>query len=388
MTEIGMQAEKHSPDSELRRNRLKLSRPAAVTAALVTLVCGVVVLSVSDRAGSASLSEAVVFHNAGALAYAALALFLGLRSNRPEAWSLGLALSCIALSNALTTLVYILDSPGKSLISAGLFALGSSAFINFTQRFPYPLTPEKCRDHLRSLWTRRLATFFLRPLRLWGSLYGLFFIAALMTGSGLSEANPPLRVLISTLVIGFGALFMTVNYRASDATGRRRLFWIAQAVALALCMTLLYASFGSLALALDINFPASLDYWWYLTRSAAILICLTIALFFAGTIDPALVIRKTAVYGLAASSVFFLFAVFENFVAGELASRLHLNDKLIASLGGAGVGLAFHPLREGINRICTRVLARLAGPVHLQKAGQEPAPVPHPGPRRDGSAAA
>lgn len=362
-------ADKDYSQPELMRGSWAL-RPASVVTALLAMVCGAFVLSVGDLVEGASLNRAVKFADAGGLAYAALALFLGLKSRRPEAWSLGFALACIALSKTMAPLADLLDLPGKRVIGAGLFALGAVTFINFAQRFPQPLTADKCMSFPGWRLVRKLVTMFMPPFRLWIVLGCTVFVVALMTATGVEEPAHPLHAMTTALVIGFGALCMTVNYQSSNALGRRKLFWVAQAVALSLLIALLYASFRLLARALDVDLPASPGYWLEIVRDVAVLSCLTIALFFAGSIDPTLVIRKTAVYALATTAAVFLFTVFENYVASEMASRLNLDDKVVASIGGAFVGLIFQPMREAINRLCMRVFAG-AGVGPMPDAGHE-----------------
>ncbi len=342
-------------------------RFASVAVALVAMTCGVVGLLVGAPAEGSSLSGPMSFPVIGGLGFAALALIAGLKSNRLEAWSLGFALACIALTNIMANLVYVFDLPGKRVASAALFALAAVAFLNFTRLFPYRLTPEKCQDSLKLRWVRGAVTLLLRFFLYWMVvLWCLFFATSFFAKTLPWEPAAPAEVLLNAFVIGLGALFVSVSYQTSDSIGRRRLFWIAQTVAVSLCASLLYASVRSLATALDLGSPIGLEKWWFLVRDVAILICLAISLFFAGEIDPELAIRKTAAFGLAISFLLFLFAVFENFVAGEMAGRLGLDDKLVASIGGAAVGLAFHPLREGINRICKRVLARLSGDQRME----------------------
>ena len=98
-------------------------------------------------------------------------------------------------------------------------------------------------------------------------------------------------------------------------------------------------------------------------------ICFAAAVFYAGAISPALIIRKTLVYGATVGLLLFLFAVVEIYVAHSLIHALHINDRFATAVLGALFGLAFHPLKHRIEHFLKRFapkderdVAQAAGP--------------------------
>jgi hypothetical protein len=82
--------------------------------------------------------------------------------------------------------------------------------------------------------------------------------------------------------------------------------------------------------------------------------CFAAAVFYAGAISPALIVRKTLVYGAAIALLLFLFAVVEIYVAHSIIHALHVDDRLGSAVLGAIFGLAFHPLKQRIEHFLKR----------------------------------
>ena len=101
-------------------------------------------------------------------------------------------------------------------------------------------------------------------------------------------------------------------------------------------------------------------------------ICFAAAVFYAGAISPALIVRKTLVYGATVGLLLFLFAVVEIYVAHSLIHALHVNDRFASAVLGAIFGLAFHPLKHRIEHFLKRFAPK-------DKAVVEPAAVANPG---------
>jgi hypothetical protein len=83
-------------------------------------------------------------------------------------------------------------------------------------------------------------------------------------------------------------------------------------------------------------------------------ICFAAAVFYAGAISPALIVRKTLVYGATVALLLFLAAVVEIYVAHTLIHALHVNDRFASAVLGAIFGLAFHPLKHRIEHVLKR----------------------------------
>lgn len=342
-------------------------RAAAAAVALLTVAVGVAALLLIARAdgagalppgrGASGLALLVV----GNLGYAVLALFLAWKAAQPEAWGLGLALAAIGLNSCLSPVIRLAglsELPASTILLAGTYALGAVAFIRVAHSFANPLTEDDCRAFFRSDWARRAFTFWVRPRRVWlvlgGALFAIVLVLDLASDRWLpGSLGSSLHRALNLAVIGFGALGAWINYRTSDAAGRRRIVWILQAAFLALAIAVLHASAEILGAAVGFELPASSQTWAGLLSRFGMIACFVLAIFWAGAIDPRLVLRKTVVYSASISILVFLFAVVENVVSGYLADRLGLRNDLVAAVAGAAVGLSFHPLREGLNRFMT-----------------------------------
>jgi len=86
----------------------------------------------------------------------------------------------------------------------------------------------------------------------------------------------------------------------------------------------------------------------------AMVICFAAAVFYAGAISPALIVRKTLVFGTTVFLLPFLFAVIEIYVAHSLIHALHVTDRFASAIVGAIFGLAFHPLKQRIEHFLKR----------------------------------
>ena len=100
-------------------------------------------------------------------------------------------------------------------------------------------------------------------------------------------------------------------------------------------------------------------------------ICFAAAVFYAGAISPALIVRKTLVYSATVGLLVFLCAVVEIYVAHSLIHALHVNDRFASAVLGAIFGFAFHPLKHRIEHFLKRFAPK-------DKAGVEPAAVAKP----------
>jgi hypothetical protein len=68
--------------------------------------------------------------------------------------------------------------------------------------------------------------------------------------------------------------------------------------------------------------------------------------FYAGAISPALVIRKTFVYGATIALLLFTYATVEAFVANLLVDVIGVSDRFANALLGTVLALAFHPIKN------------------------------------------
>ena len=313
-------------------------RYASIVLAVLALAFGAGGLLDGSPVTAANLER--LLRIADSFSFAGLALLFAWKSEHREAWIVGLSLAAINLNG---------QRPGEPL---GLisYVVASVAFLRSTQTFPNPLTPEDVRSLIRSEGVCRAFAFWLRPLHLWLGFGGLLVFMTQVVG--LSSRLP------NVLILAFGLTGMYANYRTSDEIDRRRLFWILQATAWALCIRIIRTSVVFLAASLDLHLPAGFSTWASLTHNLGVTVFFLLAVFYAGAINARLVLRKTAVYSLSISILIFLFAVVENYLSGYLAERLGLEDRIVSAMIGAAVGLTFNPLRDGLNRLASRLMGK------------------------------
>jgi hypothetical protein len=143
-----------------------------------------------------------------------------------------------------------------------------------------------------------------------------------------------------------GVMNLRRTYSRSDSPDRRRMLWIVTGFVAAL-WALLIPTGMALAGLLGFDLPALFD-WLYLLVPLAPLIlvlCLAVAIFFSGAVDPTLVIRKTTVYGALGVLFVFLFAGLGNLVEGWVESALGLPGAVGSIMTGGAIAVALLPLR-------------------------------------------
>jgi hypothetical protein len=82
-----------------------------------------------------------------------------------------------------------------------------------------------------------------------------------------------------------------------------------------------------------------------------IVLSLAVAVFYTGTFDPGLVIRKTTIYASVGVVATGLFALVENLISNTLARWLHLPNSVSTFAGSIAVALAIVPLRDRVSRL-------------------------------------
>lgn len=120
-----------------------------------------------------------------------------------------------------------------------------------------------------------------------------------------------------------GGLNLKAAYAAASASERRRLFWLGESMLIfAIGFFLLPFLLTPVLLAFDLLTapqPSELSWFHPLLQGvtmAIALLCLALAMFYDGAVDPRTVVRKTTLYGLLTLAGIFVFAVVENAIAG------------------------------------------------------------------------
>lgn len=338
-------------------------------------------------------------------AAAVLALALAWRSwHREDARALAtfLALTAFVLAgDGLWWLMRLSRAPewltSLASLSIPVCALaGMAAMLRFSGTFPRPLSAHEIapgdggRSRARRAlaaaqrWSTdgaavgRAATWLILGLIVVPETVRVLLAVAGVRLSPLSAVKyAVLGILLASMAVS--ALNLRAGHRVADAEGRRRIFWVLEGFLLATGIAVVASALKVLQ---DVTGYVPPVGFWYplalLAAFAALLGCLAVAMFYAGAVDPALTVRRTAVAGLVGLGMVVLFATIEQVLQGWLGHRLGLSDRMGGILTGVVVGLAFEPLRSRTAAFVERVLTPREAPAAAPAlvAAAAPAAVP------------
>jgi len=233
-----------------------------------------------------------------------------------------------------------------------LLLLSSAFYIRSTQLFPRKLTAADIASS-PTIWgkskpLRQLATWLLHPAAAWG-------IAA--TATAVMLVAPSIHVFypLWMAITATGILFFYITFRGPDVEARNKVLWFLEA-ALAAAFVVIVA--GALGLALPKSTPPAvsdvLQLVFSIVNGLAMVTCFAAAVFYAGAVSPALIVRKTLVLGVTVALLLFVFGAVEIYIAESIVHALHVDDRFGSALIGAVFGLAFHPLKHRIEHFMKR----------------------------------
>jgi len=163
-------------------------------------------------------------------------------------------------------------------------------------------------------------------------------------------------------ILLLGATFFFKSYRTGDAEARRKVLWF---LALPISMAVVSLAILAARTAMGDNPPEVLRLIVSVTLNSlnalAIVGCVAAAVFYAGAISPALVIRKTVVFGLTTALLLFVFATVEVFLHHQIVHFLHVTDTFASSLLGGAFGLTFHPVKHYFEHLLKHYQERRGG---------------------------
>jgi hypothetical protein len=183
------------------------------------------------------------------------------------------------------------------------FILGAGFYIRAAQLFPRKLTPDDIVSS-PTIWAkmrplRVVLIFFLRASAVWVFVTGATLLTMLARNPDFSEA-------IRLVIVLTGVVYFYLMYRAGDVETRRKVLWFFEAALASLVISLV--SEGVRAVLHGTGSPTLrvvLSVFFNSANYLALVICISAAVFYAGAISPALVIRKTFIYGATAALLIF-----------------------------------------------------------------------------------
>jgi len=322
-----------------------------------------------------------------ALYAAVLSLILVWRAaQRDGARELALALALMALSLSLSPIPAGEPTVAHMVIFASVWAIQVLAVLYFWGHFPQTLRKEEVKGLLYE-WGSGM---WYDPLNRWVSSMVLWFLlhpagqillvlAAAGFGAGLAlghqgytflgasvETDPVILALTSPvglLIILAIAGTAWTSYRLADEQGRRQVLWMFAAHLLTAFMTVMTVSLIVLAgvtgspvleAARDGILVAFQPVGWTVTLTAY-----GVALFYAGAFDLRPVIGRSTVYGGAVIVLTLLFAVIEELVEAQLATRMDLPEGFGTWLGAGSIALLLGPVRARLEDLLDRFMPEL-----------------------------
>ncbi len=312
------------------------------------------------------------------LAACVVAVPLVVRAQRlVEARALALFLAFMALFwGTVFSLFYFLPSsePGQIAFGSALgggggawiytwYVLAIVAFLRFSVLFPRRLDPNQLGGRYTFAPFHTLRRLSMKPAAVWavGATLILVMAAPSVGGTRRQGTGMPLDftwnlewiagisqwvlgyVIVPLAMIVFGVLNLFLGLRTAAGADRRRSLWVFAGFAVALWMILVA---WPLLFLDDLPDAVSvLGVPLVLFAPLVIVVCLSVAVFYRGDIDPALVIRRSTVYGALGVAFLILFAVAESLVSDLLADRLDLPDAAGGALLGAFAALVVLPFR-------------------------------------------
>ncbi len=354
-----------------------LPRFLAISEALpgrLKLVAWSVLLTVLTAIGACVLALVLVarsWENPGARS---LALFLAFLA---AVWGSLLRFLRVEVMEEGATINLSASGWEATLAVAGLL-LATGAFVRFSTLFPIPLSSEVLSPPKRISILRHLRVALFRPSVVWGLVVLLVLVQqglgrlfeGMIPSAPEGEAAPIGGAVIPFLIgqivligilplvgIGLGIRNLASGYGLATREDRKRVLWMVAGTSAAGWMILGSISGFVLAVALDLPdwVPVGLLILLVLAPTVLVIAC-TIALFYAGSVDPGLVLKRSTVFGALGALGIVLFAGLEEVLSEWVASRMGLPGVVGSLLAGSVTGGVMILLRKTVGRAAAKVL--------------------------------
>jgi hypothetical protein len=277
--------------------------------------------------------------------------------------NVAMALALVFTFSNIAFVTLLDEMPGtvrvRTAVATLTFILGGGFYIRAAQLFPRKLTPLDITSS-PTIWgkvrpLRALLIFFLRAPAVWAFLTAATLLFQVAAGLDFAEA-------VRLLIVLMGVVYFYVMYRSADAEARSKVLWFFEAALATLVISLIAE--GVRAVLHGSGSPTLrvvLSVVIYSLNCLALVVCIFAAVFYAGAISPALVIRKTFIYGATAALLLFGYAIVESYVVNRVVEVAGISDRFASALLGTLFGLAFHPIKNRMDHLL-RPAEHLAAP--------------------------
>jgi hypothetical protein len=269
--------------------------------------------------------------------------------------------------------------PGASAWAYTWLVLAIVAFLRFSALFPRPLNASDTQASRAPAPLQALQRLALLPVFVWSAAAALILIMVAPAvgrpwtppGAPIDIAWTPLWVLaIARMVIGYaivpillmalGVVNLCRGARSANGRERRRTLWVFAGFSSAFWMVTI--SIAAFFLQDVLPEPAFLLLAQVLLAPLVIVVCLAVAVFYRGDLDPVLVLRRGAVYGAIGVLFVAVLAVAESLASDALVERLGIPSLMGDALLAAAVALLMVPAKRVLAQSMERAsAARVAG---------------------------
>ncbi len=302
--------------------------------------------------GACLLAVAVAWRAPQYPATSPMALFLCLGALAYGVSTLGLRSGFVGMSAVSITVV-------KRALALGLLVAMSGSLVRMAVLYPDAFVPGPS--------DQRFARSLRGRIERWaGGAYAWLGIAAsavLCLGLELflSPSGQVLAVVCASLFVNGALRVFQAQYRNSVQEDRSRILWMVQGSVLSVTVPMygfLLVNTSASFHVLEGAYPIA-----YALGPVALVICWTTAIFLHGAVDPALVIRRSAITGALSLLLLFLFAGAQSLVEGQISPLIGLPPIFSSAIAAGLVALAFVPLNAFLRKLADRYLPAVRGPV-------------------------
>jgi hypothetical protein len=278
--------------------------------------------------------------------------------DQPPNVSIALAVAFIFSNDAFAMLLEKLgvNAAIRQPVDVLTFILGAAFYIRAAQLFPRKLTPNDIAFS-PTIWgrikpLRAVLIFFLRAPAVWVFVTGATLLWEFVRNPHFAEA-------VRLVIVLMGLMYFYVMYRSGDVETRRKVLWFFEAALATLVIGLIAEGVravlhGSGSPTLSVVLSVLINFVNYI----AMVICISAAVFYAGAVSPALVLRKTFIYGATTALLLFGYAIVESYVVNLVVEVTGISNGFASALLGALFGLAFHPLKNRMEHLLRPAVAK------------------------------
>lgn len=230
----------------------------------------------------------------------------------------------------------LLPSAVHVTVTGALFIYSMLRFAGYRRSEAYQ---HYFNQHKRPAFYKNIVTFFAKDKPFWFVLVPILLVLSIL--SRLISSS--MVLVLNILILFIGLIYFRISYSFSGKENQGRLAWLLWG--LISCIVLYIIGLFLRLLYPDLIYVHLADY---------ILTCLVIcfsfimSIFFSGSTDAHIVVRKTLIYSVLFLTGLFIFGVLEHFVVHIIAHSLHLENSILNSCLGAAIALLIRPLHHKV----------------------------------------